>query len=383
MTSRERLLCVLKGETPDRIPISPFVQEEYLSYYFDKKDTSRLYDAVALAKELDFDLITREYVNSTPYFVQRSFPNWEVSETKGKQGNNYVRTTTITTPEGVLKQVEAAEYNEKILSGIHFSTVEYLIKDQDDWELFKKYCPKREAKDDEHILERGRIAKAEVGDLGVTCPWAMGGVYNLVATYMDVQNMLCDALTDEEYYEDYMNFFADMVAEDYQVFAKSEYDAVGIQGNIANGAIMSNEYFEEFVLPYERKALNVLIEAGKPTIYHNCGKATQLYPSYKKLGITVWETVAADPQGDSVLAEAKEYFGNDLILSGNFDQVNYLKKATPEDVEKTAYNQMIIGKKGAHYIFSCSDYLEIGTPLENVKALIKGARAAADMEGTV
>ena len=102
MTSRERLLCVLRGELPDRIPVSPFVQEEYLSYYFDKKDTSRLYDAVQLAKELDFDLITRQYVNQTPYFVQRSFENWEVQETKGKVGDNYVRTTVIKTPEGEL-----------------------------------------------------------------------------------------------------------------------------------------------------------------------------------------------------------------------------------------------------------------------------------------
>ncbi len=379
MTSRERLLCVLHGGTPDRIPVSPFVQEEYLSYYFDKKDTSRLYDAIELAKELEFDLITRQYVNPIPYFVQRSFKDWEVAESKEKVGNNYVRTTTIKTPEGILKQVEAAEYNEKILSGIHFSTVEYLIKNQEDFELFKKYCPKREARDDEHILESGRIAKAEIGELGITCPWAMGGVYNLVATYMDLQEMLCDALTEEEYYEEYMNFFTDMVAEDYKIFGMSEFDAVGIQGNIANGAIMSCDFFEEYVLPYERRALEVLIEAGKPTVYHNCGNAKFLYPCYKKLGITVWETVSPRPQGDNTLAEAKEYFGDDLVLSGNFDQVFFLKQSTPEEVEKAAYDQMMVGKKGAHYIFACSDYLEIGTPLENVKALLKGAKEAASM----
>lgn len=381
MTSRERLLCTLRGETPDRIPISPFVQEEYLSYYFDKKDTSRLYDAVALAEELDFDVMTRQYVNAVPYWAQRSFPDWEVDVWQGKEGSNYVRTLTIKTPEGELTQKEAAEYNEKILSGIHFSTVKYLIEDEDDFAVFKKYCPRREASDDEHILETARISKKTVGDRGITCPWAMGGVYNLAATYIDVQDMLCDALTDEEYYDEYMSFFTDMVMEDYRVFAKSEFDAVGIQGNIANGAIMSCEYFEKYVLPYERRALEVLIQAGKPTVYHNCGKATELYPAYKeKLGITVWETVAPDPQGDNTLAGAKEYFGDRLILSGNFDQVHFLKTATPEEVEKAACEQMMTGKKGAHYIFACSDYLEIGTPLENVKALLRGARAAADME---
>lgn len=30
MTSRERLLCVLNGGIPDKVPVSPFIQEEYL-----------------------------------------------------------------------------------------------------------------------------------------------------------------------------------------------------------------------------------------------------------------------------------------------------------------------------------------------------------------
>ena len=377
MTSRERLLCVLKGETPDMVPVSPFIQEEYLSYYFNKANTDRLYDAVALRKELDFDLVTRQYVNEIPYFLQRSFTNWEVERKLEVVNGNYIRTMTVTTPSRVLKQVEGAPYNEKMLNGIHFSTMEYLIKDSDDFEVFQKYCPKREQRDVDHILESGKAARKEIGDLGISCPWAMGGVYNLASTYINVQDMMVDALMDEDYYHDYMQFFADLVSSDHEIFIKSEFDCVGMQGNIANGGMMGSDYFEEQVLPYERQAIDVLKDGGKPIIYHNCGKAKSLYPAYKKLGITVWETISEAPQGDNVLAEAKEYFGDDLILFGNFDQVHFLKEASPEEVEKRAYDLMMTGKKGGHYIFACSDYLEIGTPLENVKALLRGARAAS------
>ena len=377
MTSRERLLCVLRGETPDMVPVSPFIQEEYLSYYFNKANTDRLYDAVALRKELDFDLVTRQYVNEIPYFLQRSFTNWEVERKLEVVNGNYIRTMTVTTPSRVLKQVEGAPYNEKMLNGIHFSTMEYLIKDSDDFEVFQKYCPKREQQDVDHILESGKAARKEIGDLGISCPWAMGGVYNLASTYINVQDMMVDALMDEDYYHDYMHFFADLVSSDHEIFIKSEFDCVGMQGNIANGGMMGSDYFEEQVLPYERQAIDVLRDGGKPIIYHNCGKAKSLYPAYKKLGITVWETISEAPQGDNVLAEAKEYFGDDLILFGNFDQVHFLKEASPEEVEKRAYDLMMTGKKGGHYIFACSDYLEIGTPLENVKALLRGARAAS------
>ena len=380
MNSRERLLCVLEGGTPDMVPVSPFIQEEYLSYYFNKKNTDRLFDAVALRKELDFDLVTRQYVNEIPYFLQRSFTNWEVENKVEVVNGNYIRTIKVKTPVKELRQVEGAPYNEKILNGIHFSTMEYLIKDQDDFEVFKKYCPRREKRDVDHILESGKIAKKEIGDLGISCPWAMGGVYNLASTYINVQDMMVDALSEEDYYEDYMNFFADLVASDHEIFVDSQFDCVGMQGNIANGGMMGPDYFEEYVLPYERKAIDVLRQGKKPIIYHNCGKARVLYPAYKKLGITVWETISEAPQGDNVLAEAKEYFKDDLILFGNFDQVHFLKEATPEEVEKRAYDLIKKKKKGGHYIFACSDYLEIGTPLENVKALLRGARAASRYE---
>ena len=150
-----------------------------------------------------------------------------------------------------------------------------------------------------------------------------------------------------------------------------------MQGNIANGGIMSLDHFEEFVLPYEQKAAAVLNDGGKPIIYHNCGKAKNLYPAYPKLGITVWETIAENPQGDNVLAEAKEFFGDKLVLFGNLDQIHFLKEATPEEVEKKAYEIMSIGKQGGSYMFACSDYLEPDTPLENVKAMLRGARAAS------
>ena len=380
MNSRERLLCVLEGGTPDMVPVSPFIQEEYLSYYFNKKNTDRLFDAVALRKELDFDLVTRQYVNEIPYFLQRSFTNWEVENKVEVVNGNYIRTIKVKTPAKELLQVEGAPYNEKILNGIHFSTMEYLIKDQDDFEVFKKYCPRREKQDVEHILKSGEIAKKEIGDLGISCPWAMGGVYNLASTYINVQDMMVDALSEEDYYEDYMNFFADLVVSDHEIFVESQFDCVGMQGNIANGGMMGPDYFEEYVLPYERKAVDVLRQGKKPVIYHNCGKARVLYPAYKKLGITVWETLSEEPQGDNILAEAKEYFKDDLILFGNFDQVHFLKEASPKEVEKRAYDLMMTGKKGGHYIFACSDYLEIGTPLENVKALLRGARAASRYE---
>ena len=34
MTPRERLLTTLRGGIADRVPVAPFVQEEYLAFYY-------------------------------------------------------------------------------------------------------------------------------------------------------------------------------------------------------------------------------------------------------------------------------------------------------------------------------------------------------------
>ena len=362
------------------MPISPFVQEEYLSYYFNKTGADRLYDGVALRKELDFDLITRQNISNHAYFVQKSYSNWEVDNTTLIENGNIIQTIRITTPERVLTQKEGAGYDERLGIGVHMSTLEYLIKDEEDLKAFCKYCPPMGQAYENYILQSGVEAKKQIGDLGINCPWAIGSVYNLASTFIDVQNMMMDALVEEEYYDKYMSFFAEIVRENYKVFARSEYDAVGIQGNIANGALMGEDFFREHVMPYEQKALRPLIDAGMPTIYHNCGNARNLYGCYKDLGITVWETVAPTPMGDNDLRTAKEYFGDALVLSGGLDQVHFLKTASPDEVEKAAREQMKIGKEGGHYIFACSDYLEADTPLENVKAMLRGARAEAAFE---
>ncbi len=378
MTSRERLLTVLNGGIPDRVPIAPFIQQEVMADYFKRADTDRLKDASIMAKELGFDLISKNNIHTKPFFLKKSFPNWEVEEKHEIEDGNYFKITTIKTPEKTFKQVEGVPYKKDILEGIHYVTREFMIKNADDFEIFRKYIPKQ---DDEHrkeIIEKGRFALDYIGQLGINAPWSCGGVFNLVCTFIDVQDLLMDALCDPAYYKEYMSFFADISRQDSECYAESDYDVVGLQGNMANGAMMGAEHFKEFVLPYEKRAIEPLREVNKPVLYHNCGIALNLLPCYKELGIKIYETLAPPPVGDTDLKEAKELFKDtDIVLCGTFDQVEFLKKGKPSDIFAKAAEIVEIGKVGGKYIFAASDYIEQNTPLENVKAMLAGALSTA------
>jgi len=134
------------------------------------------------------------------------------------------------------------------------------------------------------------------------------------------------------------------------------------------------DFFDKYILPFEKELVKAIQDVGKFTLYHNCGKAKVLQESYVKMGLDMWETVAALPQGDNDLKEAKDLIGDRITLSGNLDQVHFLKKASFEEIEEEVARIMHIGKPGGRYIFAASDFLEQGTPVENVKKVIEVAK---------
>ena len=90
--------------------------------------------------------------------------------------------------------------------------------------------------------------------------------------------------------------------------------------------------------------------------------------------MTSKERLLITPRADSHLAEAKQLLGERICLLGNLDQVDFLKRATPREVEARTRELVRAGKPGGRYIFSTSDYLEIGTPRANVVAMIEAAK---------
>lgn len=380
MTGKERILTVLGGGIPDRVPVALFVQQEYLSYYFGRNNTCRVADAAALARKLGFDVFTRQHDHSEPHFLRKSYPNWAVEKKNYVEHGVANKVTVITTPQGTLTQREIAPYDPATIAGIHFTTAEYLLDQPEKFELFQKYLPQPDADYFEEMKQRAKWANNIVGDLGINCPWGTGGVYNAAAGLRSVEDLMCDPYEDETFYSELMNCLTGILVRDYEALAQTEYDCLGIQGNIANGGMLSLGFFEEFVLPYEKQICGACAAGKKFTLYHNCGYARGLYPAYKKLGITLFETLSPAPQGDNSLAEAKAELGDELVLAGNLDQINFLKTASPQEVAAATAQVVRTGMPGGKYIFATSDYLERGTPAENVRVMIEAAKEAGRYE---
>lgn len=373
MNSRERLLAVLSGDIPDRVPISPFVQEDFLSYVFPQDKVDRITSAVKCAEHFDFDVMTRHRLfYDYPHFIKKSYANWEISKKSYRKDGNYYEVFTITTPDKSLEQIEARP-DSRFLSSTMPTTTKYLIEDSSDLETFVKYLPPLDIETIEEMRQFTIWAKNQIGTRGLSAPWGLT-VFNLAAKFRNLENILVDPYIDEEFYAIYMNKLTDICVAFDSALAEVNKDVLSFHGNIANSGLIGRDFFEAHILPYEKRVVDTIHDAGSFTLYHNCGKAEVLQKSYVKMGLSAWETIAEHPRGDNDLKSAKERVGADLVLVGNLDQVEFLKKASTNQIFEKVENMMNIAKPGGNYIFACSDYLEQDTPLENVQAMIDAAK---------
>jgi uroporphyrinogen decarboxylase len=64
--------------------------------------------------------------------------------------------------------------------------------------------------------------------------------------------------------------------------------------------------------------------------------------------------------------------GNAFILSG-IDQVNVLQNGSVDQVKRATEQAILTGKPGGRFILQPVDFLEYGTPIENVEAYVSTA----------
>jgi uroporphyrinogen-III decarboxylase len=374
MTSRERILTVLRGGIPDRVPVVPFIQEEYLAWvYPDRQTLDRVDTVVELSQSLKFDIIAKHNRYMFPAFMRRDHLNWRVRRETVREDALWVTRVEITTPDRTLTQESVKPDAGAATQGLMSAMRKHLLETADDIAAFVRWLPEPDAETVRDMLATATGWRQRVGDLGINAPWGWAGVFNYASDLWGIENLMMAPYTDESLYSTLMEKLTTSMMAYNAPLIQGGADAIGLQGHIANARSVSPDYFMEHVFPYEKRLIDALHSQGAFTVYHNCGCARAFYPCYRELGMTIWETVSEPPQGDNDLAEAKRVMGDRVCLLGNLDQLRFLKTATPAEVDAKAREIVRVGKPGGRYLFAASDFLEKGTPLDNVTAMLRAA----------
>jgi hypothetical protein len=293
--------------------------------------------------------------------VFRAWDNWDVTLLDERKGGEKRRTFTIRTPDGDLTHVENFRQNSKYL--VVLATDEHLIKTKEDFEIFRKYAPPADAMDCRMITR----AKEATGDKGIVLS-ATGGAFNTLNTFRKLDYMMMDPVLDEGFYREMMEFFLGWVIKRVgKMIATGAVDIVEIGANLAGGGV-GPRFFKSYVMDYEKRLIDAIHDAGVYNEYHNCGDAASIMHLYNEMDIDCWGYLTPPPFGDVDLDEALRVMRPGMVLRGNIDQVEFLLKATPQEVTERVRDLLLKVKPRGNWILSTSDWWMDAVPDENLRA---------------
>ncbi|PWH15435.1 MAG: hypothetical protein DDG58_11385 [Ardenticatenia bacterium] len=367
LTGRQRLLRVFSQQPVDRIPVAPFIHINFVKEFYNSHEVDWVTRTPEVYRHFGFDIIHRN-CTPTPDIYGPTGANWQLEVTRQQDGRDETVTTTIHTPAGTLRCVEALRWVYEY--DAEYSPIEYLIKSEADLELMMRFQPPPIPPNTEDIQR----ARAAVGEEGIIAPWIQGA-FNLVAFYYRrVDELLLDALSNPTFYDRLMSYALERYKIHVHAMIEAGADVLSYGGNIANARLVGPEFFERFVLPYERQLIAFIQSHGAAVLYHNCGRARKLLPLYPALGMRAYESLTPPPYGDTILEEAVKIFGQSVTLSGNIDQIDLLRRGSVEEIRAQVRQVLDTVRGRVHFILATTDYFNENTPHENIHALADAGR---------
>jgi uroporphyrinogen-III decarboxylase len=178
-----------------------------------------------------------------------------------------------------------------------------------------------------------------------------------------------DAMLNTSFYSRMMEYFLERNKQMIMQYIEAGVDAFSYAGNIASGKLIGTDFFQAYVMPYEKQLIDFIKSKGVYVQYHNCDYGMKLLPAYKDLGMNVYESMTPPPFGDTMLEKALEIMPESITLSGNIDQIEFLKTATKSQIGQQVKNVLEQAKRRGNFILSTTDYLAENKPYENILIL--------------
>jgi MtaA/CmuA family methyltransferase len=344
MTSLERCLAVLNGETPDTLPVVP---QSFMyaveTAGFKMSDVSRNGKKMAEAHR-----VSQEKHGYDGCVID--FDDASLAEAVGAKV--------------IFRDTEPAIVDEerpvlKDLRDVHDLTV------PDPWSAGR--LPE--------WLEATKTLSDEIGDRVFIMGRADQGPFSIACLLRGMTRFMMDLLTgDPGQIADVLEFGRKCCV----AFAKAQKEAgahaTSLGEGLAGPSLISPAMYREFAFENERRAAAEIQACGIPLSLHICGNAGAIVPD---MGATGAKILEVDWQVD--MKKARETLPAATVLMGNINPSHPLVFGTPGEIDE-AVRQLVLAVKGRGLIISSGCAIGRNTPPENFRAFIAAARKHGSAE---
>jgi uroporphyrinogen decarboxylase len=367
MNSKERMMCAINGEKPDRMPVTVHQWQGYhLDTYMNGITPLEAFRQVGMDAAIQYFADMGQFWLVDADFAKFSTPDWKDEVIMvNKDPENRVYHHRIITPGGELTYKSAGNLKTTWIT-------EFLIKKDDDLELLRKYMPVP-------MLDKAPLEKVynEVGDEGIVRGFVWGdqaGCWQHAACLMDINELIIKTMTDPSWVHSFMEILLEKKLRFIESMKGAKFDLVETGGGSASSTLVSPDLHREFCMPYDKRMHDALHSHGFKVTYHTCGGTYGIEELIIANGADCSETLApVSIGGNQEPWEVREKVGKRIALIGGVDQFNVLTDGSEKmirDTIRTLFEK--VGYDGG-YICACSDHF-FETPVENIRIMAEAAR---------
>ncbi len=364
MTSRQRLLAVIRGEIPDRIPATIHQWQPYhLKQLMQLEDDIDAFEAVGL------DAVV--YPGPESYRFQSD--DWKVNQSVQIKGDGMREIhTVIRTPEGILNQTSVA-------TDYTISDTEFLVKNLEDIHLIDKYWPVPELEDESVQRRKSNLGEGGILRTGTNGP--QGSPWQDACVFCGTENMIYHAVDDPHWTHEFLEIlFQKKMAFYEQNIVPGLFEMIETGGGAASNTVISPNMFQEFCLPYDKRQHDFIHDMD-PHIaisYHTCGGMMRILDLIPQNGCDFSETLSpigcgGDIEDNIDEKRVKETLGKKVKLMGGINQIQALTSGSREDIYRDVERAFRGYGENGGYIMMPSDHF-FHTPRKNLTHYAEAVR---------
>lgn len=335
MTPYERVMAVLSGRKPDRIPVFPWVRDW-------------------CAVQADFGIVdilenTEKHVYSQ-YFARKTFGYDAVFDLFGVNGES-----------------EAMGTINRYDNGTPLIAVDHPIKDYDrDLPNLKMLNPHKDGRLPQILEGARRLKELCRGDVPVI--GYVQGALRHATLLRGADRLLRDMYKKPERLKELLEVATQSLIIYGSALSQTGVDIIMVSDPSSSGDLISRKQWERWGLPGNQRLIKALKMSGVKVIFHICGDTTDRLDTFAHLSA---DCISLDQKVD--LAKAREVLGNRCCIYGNVSTTDALSMGTPEAVEEEAKTCIEKAGRSGPFILGTGCVVPMSVKPENMRALIRAA----------
>ena len=355
MTNRERILAVVEGRRPDRIPWIPRLQFWYNSH----KNANTLPEKYRGWGLRD---IERDLGMGTPARDARILSTqMENVETKARTRGRETLTEYITPVGTVSSRHVAVEKLSKV--GMQSYQAEHLIKRPADYDVV------------EYIVEHTKLTPAyeqylaydeEVGEDGLplvsmgACP-----MHTIMREYLGYEKAVFEMVDNPERIERLLGVLTDHAREAQKIAAESPARMI-LHGEHFDSMMTPPPLFEESFKPYFQEFAQLLHSKNKILVCHADADSSLLLDLMRESGFDMAEVFTTAPMVPCTMSQAREAWGHEVVIWGGVPSVILCDPISDEKFEFFMQDLLETVADGENFILGVADNVMPETRFERL-----------------